>query len=186
VIELIAIRFVTVRTAEMFEETSNIASSRTARASGETPDDVSSQNRVQLNFYRHDRCKTEELAAALDFVDKPEYIHCGFPKTSYIGNILSAKYPKSDYDPEPVAIVASDISPTKEQLIEYQHRLSFQYLDKRIIFSDAKYQARFEKAVNSSTVRTDYEQDLIESTAIAYRLAWGYYRSKSKPGIWTF
>ncbi len=147
----------------------------------------SKQHKTQLDFYYHTQCKTEELTLVLDKVEKPEYILCRFPLESYIGSILGEKFPNSAYDLAKVAIASSLESFSAEQLLEYEKRLSFQYLDRRIVFSDARYCSRIEKATLPNGTRSDYEQSLIESTAIAYRFAWLYYKSlKGSVGVWTF
>ncbi len=144
---------------------------------------------LYLDFFYHHQCTAQDLESSLDRIEKTrklEYINCQFPIEGYIGNLLQNKYTRVARTDRKVKIAEfcnSSIHP--HQLEAYQNRLSFQYLDTRIGFSDPRYKTKFETAIKP--MGDMMNQDLIKSTAIAYRIAWLYYRSRNEnQGIWTF
>ena len=145
---------------------------------------------VEIDFFFYHQCKAIDLSNALDKISedkKLEYVSCHFPLESYIGNILRDKYKKTNRSQRKITI-AQDYSHLPLDLMdEAINRLSFQYLDTRVVFSDARYKTRFETAIKPMSESTKFDQKLIESTALAYRTAWYYYRGRSgNVGIWTY
>ncbi len=143
---------------------------------------------LYLDFFLYHQCTAQDLESNLDKIEKTrklEYISCQFPIEGYIGNLLQNKYTRVARTDRRVKIAEfcnSSIHP--HQLETYQNRLSFQYLDTRIGFSDSRYRTKFETAIQPMG---EGNQDLIKSTAIAYGLAFLYYRDRNESnGIWTF
>lgn len=144
-----------------------------------------------MDFFLYHQGIAQDLEANLDRIGKErklEYISCQFPIEGYIGNILQNKYTRVARTDRRVKVAEwnnSSIHP--HQLETYQNRLSFQYLDTRIGFSDPRYKTRFETAIKPMADISLSNQNLIKSTAIAYRIAWSYYRSRNESeGTWRF
>lgn len=144
-------------------------------------------HKVVIDFAHHDLCKTEELEEKLSRFEreKLEAVFCRFPLESYIGGILKGRYQS---DPRSRVSILQDSSQiNNEQLENYTERLSFQYLDTRIIISNSKYKAQFENATAPRKEPSKFENQLIFGTAIAYRTAWNYHKGRNGTNaIWTF
>ncbi len=153
--------------------------------------DPSSNHKIYLDFFFYNQSTAQDLADSLDKIEearKLEYISCQFPLEGYIGNLLREKYTLVARPNRKVKIaVFSRPSIHPRQLESYRNRLSFQYADTRIKFSDSRYQAKFVAAIKPMAEITETNQNLIDSTAIAYRIAFLYYRDRNESnGIWTF
>jgi hypothetical protein len=142
------------------------------------------QGKGYFDFCTHHQCKTENLENAIALhltLPGLEQVFCRFPVESYIGGVLKASLPKK------ITIVQDLFRPNAQEIDNLMSKLSFQFLDRKIVFSDPRYKTRIDQAIAPQTQKTDYEIALLESTAIAYRTAWHYYRSKNRnPSIWSF